>query len=102
MKGGENMSRDLWTGLEHPFYRVYAEVWDKNREEYFPETIASVQTYEEAIAIAKKTRVSANRPQVKVVEETLYDSESVACKDAVTDNKRGYVFYDPRTDEDIK
>ena len=88
--------------LEYPFYSVSKDVWDAKRKRYELCTVADVQTYDEAIAIARKIDVNAKVLQVQVHEEGEDYVELLATKVAVENDPKGYEFYDERTGKDIE
>ena len=94
------MRRDPYTGFEYPFYRVTADVWNAKAEEYDREVLMQAQTYEEALAVVRKTDVNPDVVQLRIVEDNYDDDEVIAIKVA-TDDTNGYTFYDPRTEKEI-
>ena len=94
--------RDLLTGFEYPFYDVTADVWNFRLQEYDRIGITITQTYEEALSIVRKIQVNKNTAQAEIHEETYDTYELITIKVAVTDDPRGYIFYDPRTEKDIE
>lgn len=95
------MRRDPCTGFYYPFYKVYAAVWNREREEYEDHLLLQAQAYEDAITLVKNTNVDADVFQIDVYEETYESTEKVALKVAIT-SAPGYEFYDPRTEKDIE
>ena len=94
------MRRDPCTGFEYPFYSVTADVWNAAVEEYDRQKLADRQTYEEAIEIVRGINVNPDVFMVEIVERNYEDDEVVGIKVSV-DTKRGYDFYDPRTEKEI-
>lgn len=94
--------RDLLTGFKYPFYDVTADVWNVRLQEYDRIGITITQTYEEALSIVRKIQVNKNTVQAEIYEKTCDTYELIAIKVAVTDDPRGYIFYDPRTEKDIE
>ena len=94
------MRRDPCTGFEYPFYSVTADVWNAAAEEYDRQTLADRQTYEEALEIVRGINVNPDVFMAEIVERNYEDDEVVGIKVSV-DTKRGYDFYDPRTEKEI-
>ena len=95
------MRKDVVTGFYYPFYEVISDEWDAKAEEYRCYLLAQTQTYEESLAVIREVEVNSDVPQVEIIENGWDHSETLAIKIAVSDNPRGYDFYDSRTDKDL-
>lgn len=77
---------------EYPYYRVTAQKWNEEKEEYFYHTILETKDKDEAMEVFKQTEMTSDFIHIELFEEWENETIRLGYKDLMNDGTVDYVY----------